>query len=78
MHMVICLPKFRITNSVILTSLLKKLELLTKANSKMCLFQLLSSLYQDLAFSLRGRSGPLQIFSWLTTILGALGRRLAI
>jgi hypothetical protein len=43
--MVICLPKFRITNSVIPMSSLRKLELLTKDNFKLDLFQQLSSLH---------------------------------
>jgi hypothetical protein len=47
----IYLPKFRIANSVIPTSLLRKFELLTKANSKSCLFQPLSSIHY-LAFFL--------------------------
>jgi hypothetical protein len=43
MNTVICLPKFRITNPVISKSLLRKIELLTEANSKLGLFQPLSS-----------------------------------
>jgi hypothetical protein len=41
----IYLPKFKITNPVIPTSLLRKFELLTKINSKPGLFQPLSSIY---------------------------------
>jgi hypothetical protein len=41
----ICLPKFEIMNPVIPTSPLRKFELLTKANSKSDLFQLLFPIY---------------------------------
>jgi type III secretory pathway component EscR len=45
--MVIYLPKFRITNSMILMSLLRKLEFLTKSKSKYksSVFQPLSSIH---------------------------------
>jgi hypothetical protein len=42
---VIYLSKFGITNLMIFTSMLRKLELLTEANSKPGLFQPLSSLH---------------------------------
>jgi hypothetical protein len=54
MNMVICLSKFGITNLVIPMSLLRKIELLTKANSKPRFFHSLSSLHKDLASFLAG------------------------
>jgi hypothetical protein len=58
--MVICLPQFRITNTVIPTSPLRKLELLTKVNSKLGLFHPLSIIYYLTSFLFQG--SPLSVF----------------
>jgi hypothetical protein len=73
----ICLLKFGITNPVIPTSPLRKLELLTRPTpSRVSFNHFLRS--TNLLLFLQRRSRPSQIFSRLTTRLEALGQHLAV
>jgi hypothetical protein len=74
----ICLPKFRITNPVIRTSPLRRLELLPRPTPSRVSFNHFPHSTKLLLLSFRRRSGPSQTFPRRTTRLGALGRHLAV
>jgi hypothetical protein len=73
----ICLTKFRITNPMIPTSPLRKLELITRPTLSRVSFNH-SSRSTNLLLSFQRQSRPSQTFTRLTTRLEALGRHLAI
>jgi hypothetical protein len=73
----ICIPKFRITNPVIPTSPLRKLELLTRPTLSYVAFNHFPR-STNLLLSFRRWSRPSQTFPRLATRLGALAQRLAV
>jgi hypothetical protein len=74
----ICWPKFRIANPVILTSPLRKLELLTRPTPSWVSFNHFPHSTKLLLLSFRRQSRHSQTFPRLTTRLGALVRCLAV
>jgi hypothetical protein len=74
----ICWPKFGITNPVISTSPLRKLELLTRSAPRWVSFNHFPHSTKFLLLSFWRRSESSQTFPILTTRLGALWRLLAV